>query len=77
MVHPQIHARNMLVELEDPGVGRYQAINNPMKMDLTPAEMAFGAPLLGQDTEKVMKSFGYTTEEIQSLIQQEVIATNS
>ncbi|WMI82013.1 CaiB/BaiF CoA transferase family protein [Anaerotignum sp. MB30-C6] len=73
MHHPQLEAREMLVELEDPGVGKYLAINNPMKLDKTPAEMAFGAPLLGQDTEKVLKDFGYTDEQIKEFGEKEVI----
>ena len=73
MHHPQLEAREMLVEMEDPGVGKYLAINNPMKLDKTPAKMAFGAPLLGQDTEKVLKDFGYTDEQVKEFAEKEVI----
>lgn len=73
MQHPQIKEREMLVDLEDPGVGKYLAIGNPMKMDKTPAEIRHGAPLMGQDTEKVLSSFGYSKDEIKGFYDREIV----
>ncbi|WP_317855283.1 CaiB/BaiF CoA-transferase family protein [Chakrabartyella piscis] len=64
MEHPQIAAREMLVPMVDPGVGEYLAINNPMKLSVTPASLDKPAPLMGQDTEAILESFGYNAEEI-------------
>lgn len=73
MVHPQVVAREMLQELVDPGIGKYLAIGNPMKMDLTPAEIAFGAPLMGQDTDEILACIGYSATEIKELYEKEIL----
>ena len=73
MHHPQIKERDMLIELDDPGVGNYLAMGNPMKLDKTPAELLFGAPLMGQDTDKILKSFGYSETEIKDFYAKEIV----
>lgn len=73
MKHPQILARNMMVELEDAGIGKYLAIGNPMKLSETPATIEKGAPLIGQDTKAVLKEVGYSDEEIKNLYKNEII----
>ena len=62
MEHPQLKARNMLVEVEDQGVGKYTAIGNPMMLSETPAEIKKGAPL-GQQTVQICEEFGLTLKE--------------
>ncbi|WDV46556.1 CoA transferase [Clostridiaceae bacterium M8S5] len=73
MHHPQIKARDMMLELEDPGIGKYLAIGNPMKLSETPAQLVHGAPLLGQDTDSVLKDIGYSDEEIKSFHEKEIV----
>ena len=63
MEHRQLKARNMLVEVEDQGVGKYTAIGNPMMLSETPAEIKKGAPLLGQQTVQICEEFGLTIKE--------------
>lgn len=73
MQHPQLEARGMLVDIVDEGVGPYRAMGNPMKMDLTPAVIEYGAPAMGRDTDKVLKEFGYSEAEIRNFAVREVI----
>ncbi|SHJ39710.1 CoA:oxalate CoA-transferase [Dethiosulfatibacter aminovorans DSM 17477] len=73
MEHPQIKARDMMLEMDDPGVGKHLAIGNPMKLSKTPPVLEHGAPLLGQDTEAVLKSIGYDDNKIKELFLNEVI----
>ena len=73
MEHPQIKARDMMQELSDPGVGEHLAIGNPMKLSKTPAVLEHGAPLLGQDTDAILKSIGYSDAKIKELYSKEVI----
>ena len=73
MKHPQIEARGMTQDLEDAGIGVYPAIGNPMMMSETPAQLLFGAPLMGQDTDKVLAGFGYSDAEIKEFYAKEVI----
>lgn len=73
MQNEQLLSRGMLSELTDPGIGKYLAIGNPMKMDKTPAVIAFGAPLMGQDTNSILKGIGYTEAEIKAFAENEII----
>lgn len=73
MEHEQIIAREMAVDFHDNGVGDYPAIGNPMKLSATPAALTLSAPLLGQDTETILRSFDFTAEEIRAFQQQGVI----
>jgi len=73
MKHPQLAAREMLSELEDPGIGKYLAIGNPMKMDMTPAVIEFGAPLMGQDTDKILKELSYSDDKIKKLYSDNIV----
>lgn len=64
MSHPQLEARGMLVDVVDDGVGPYKAMGNPMCLSLTPAEIKRGAPSMGRDTEKVLKEYGFSADEL-------------
>ena len=55
MGHPQLDERGMIVELRDPGVGLIKCMGNPMKMDKTPPVYEKAAPLLGEDTEAILR----------------------
>lgn len=68
MNNEQLIARGMIVEIDDPGVGKYKAQGNPMRMDRTPATYEAGAPTLGQHTQEILQSVaGYTENEIAAL----------
>lgn len=73
MHNEQLKARNMLVPLHDEGIGDYTAMGNPMFLSLTPAVLEKGAPTMGRDTEAVLKEYGYSQEEIDSLTAGEVV----
>ena len=60
----QLAAREMLWEIDDPGLGTHKNMANPMKMSLTPPALHNGAPLLGQDTDHILKELGYTDQQI-------------
>ena len=64
---PQLEARGMIIPVEDPGVGKYKAVGNPMNMEKTPLAITKPSPLLGQDTEKVLKDFGFSEGEVKAL----------
>ena len=55
---PHIKAREMLVEVEQPGMDRAVAVtNNPIKLTKTPSGVRTRAPLLGEHTDEVLKEW--------------------
>jgi len=66
-------ARGMVQELTHPRVGRVKGLGNPVKMSRTPPVMAKAAPLLGEDTDAVLRELGLEAGEIATLRAQKVV----
>lgn len=69
---PQVHARDMIVELDHPKAGRVKTLGHPVKFSETPASVSRPAPLLGQHTREILEQIGYENAEIEDLIKTEV-----
>lgn len=67
--------RDMVVEIDDPNVGRYKAVGMPIKFEKTPADVYKASPLLGENTREVLTELGYSQEEIDSLRDTGVVDT--
>jgi crotonobetainyl-CoA:carnitine CoA-transferase CaiB-like acyl-CoA transferase len=65
---PQIRAREMVVEIEHPTLGRLRTPGSPIKMSETPPVVARPAPLLGEHTREVLREVGYSDAEISTLV---------
>jgi formyl-CoA transferase len=61
---PHVREREMLVEMEHPTIGKLPLVGSPLKMSNTPVEYNFPPPLLGEHTDEVLKSFGFSNEQI-------------
>lgn len=60
-----ILAREMLVEIDQPQIGKLVITGNPVKLSETPVDPKHPAPLLGQDTKEVLRDiFHYSDEQI-------------
>jgi crotonobetainyl-CoA:carnitine CoA-transferase CaiB-like acyl-CoA transferase len=71
---PHLRERGYLVQLEHPEVGRRIHAGIPWKMSETPCRVKAPAPLLGADTDAVLKSLlNLTGEEIERLRKAEVL----
>ncbi len=71
---PQVKAREMLVEIHQPGVGNFKLPNLPIKFSETPGIIDKPAPALGQDTEEVLKKhLGITEDELKKLEKEGII----
>jgi CoA:oxalate CoA-transferase len=52
---PQVKAREMLVEVEHPRIGRFPLPNSPVKLSRTPGSVRGPSPGLGQHTDEVLR----------------------
>jgi crotonobetainyl-CoA:carnitine CoA-transferase CaiB-like acyl-CoA transferase len=72
--HPQVKARDMIVESEHPVAGRVKSVGVPVKLSDTPGSVRQPAPLLGQHTDEVLRQYlGMSAADIASLRQAGVI----
>jgi CoA:oxalate CoA-transferase len=63
-----IEHRQMLVEVDQPVVGKMQISASPFKLSETPGEVYAPAPMLGQHTDEVLRDLlGYSAEQIAKL----------
>jgi CoA:oxalate CoA-transferase len=51
---PHIQFRNMLVEVEQMGIGRMKIAGSPFRLSETPGRVRHGAPSLGEHTEEIL-----------------------
>ncbi|MDR2161126.1 MAG: CoA transferase [Desulfovibrio sp.] len=66
--HPQIAARNMVQEVDDPALGRVRLCGIPIKVRGVSDAIERPAPLLGQHNEEVLRDLlGYGAEEVRAL----------
>ena len=71
---PQVRHRKMVVEIEHPEIGVYEALGNPIKSSVMKDGEFSPPPVLGQHTEQVLASLlDLSAGEIQSLREEGVI----
>lgn len=64
---PQAVAREMTAEVDHPILGRLRTLGTPIKMSATPLNPHRRAPMLGEHTDEVLASAGYSQDEIEQL----------
>jgi CoA:oxalate CoA-transferase len=69
VAQPQVLARDMLVELEHPRIGRPLTVpNTPVKLSRTPGGVRGLPPDVGQDTEDILRDWlGFDAEQLRAL----------
>jgi formyl-CoA transferase len=65
--HPQVLAQGLVTTVEHPKTGSYRGLRKPLKFSATPGPEPFAAPTLGQHTDEILQSAGYTIEDIAGL----------
>jgi alpha-methylacyl-CoA racemase len=63
-----VRARDMVVEMEQPELGRVRQLGLPVKMSRTPGDPTRPAPAFGEHTGEVLREAGYTDEEIATML---------
>jgi crotonobetainyl-CoA:carnitine CoA-transferase CaiB-like acyl-CoA transferase len=64
-----VRAREMVVEWDQPGLGRVRELGVPVKLSRTPGSVHAPAPAFGEHTREVLADAGLTPEEIDSLFE--------
>ncbi len=64
---PQLLSQDMVLSVDHPGHGPIRMTGFPVKMSGTPCEVRLPAPVLGADTEAVLRALGYDGERIAAL----------
>jgi len=71
---PQVLANRMVVEVEQPGLGKVREMGVPVKFDLTPGRVKGPSPAQGEHTEEVISGLlGYSGKEIEKLRKQGIL----
>ncbi|MBI3734373.1 MAG: CoA transferase [Chloroflexi bacterium] len=70
---PQIRHRRMMVEVEQPHVGKIKEIASPLKLSDAPEPRLEPSPEYGQHTGAILRSLGYSDEQIGALKELKVI----
>ena len=73
---PQVLARKMLVDLEDPDLGTIHNIGIPVKLSVTPGRIRTRAPMLGEHSAEVLLERGFSQAEVDELVAAEVVVEN-
>jgi len=74
---PQVQAREMLVDLEDPDLGTLHNIGIPVKLSATPGHIRHRAPALGEHSVEILKEFGFSEREINGLVEAGVVGVET
>ena len=73
---PQVLAREMLVDTEDPELGTIHNIGVPVKLSATPGSIRRRAPALGEHSGEILLEHGFTQGEVDELLNAGVILAN-
>ena len=64
---PQVAARDMVVEVDHPALGRLRGLGSPVKLSATPLDPRRRAPGLGEHTDEVLRMAGIGDEELREM----------
>lgn len=71
--HPQAIENDLIVEVDDPRIGKVKMVGIAAKLSQTPGDIRRLAPDLGQHTDEILSELGYLGEEINTLRQKGII----
>lgn len=69
----QLNARNMVVEVEDKALGKIKMPGVPIKISGIDDTPAGSAPILGEDTESLLKDIGLGEDEIAAMTEKGIV----
>jgi alpha-methylacyl-CoA racemase len=69
-----VRAREMVVELEQPGAGPVPQLGVPVKLSRTPGVATGPGPALGEHTDEVLEALGYAPADVEALKESGAVA---
>jgi crotonobetainyl-CoA:carnitine CoA-transferase CaiB-like acyl-CoA transferase len=70
---PQVQAREMLIDLDDPELGILHNIGIPVKLSATPGRIRRRAPALGEHSVEVLQAAGFSEADVVELVNAGVV----
>ncbi len=70
---PQVLHRKMVLEMDDPQVGKVKQIGFPIKFSDTPGAVRTMPALPGQHTREILSGLGYAQDDVDALLQAGVV----
>jgi alpha-methylacyl-CoA racemase len=64
-----VRAREMVVEVDQPGIGPVSLLGLPVKLGRTPGDPTRPAPAFGEHTTDVLREAGYSEEEVRAMLE--------
>jgi crotonobetainyl-CoA:carnitine CoA-transferase CaiB-like acyl-CoA transferase len=61
LADPQVEPRQMFIPFDDPELGTFRVLGNPIKLSETPADVSRRPPKLGEHTEEVLRELHQTS----------------
>ena len=69
---PSLRASGTIAEVDHKERGKYLTVGSPIKFSDMKVEIT-GSPLLGEHTDEVLESLGYSSQQIAALHEQRVV----
>ena len=74
LADPQLEVNKMLVKVDHAQVGLTRHVGTPLRLSGTPAAQARPAPMLGDDSARVLRANGFSNAEVEALLAEGIIA---
>jgi crotonobetainyl-CoA:carnitine CoA-transferase CaiB-like acyl-CoA transferase len=71
--HPQVLANHLVETVQHPELGQLSLVGLPLTLSATPGRVQSAAPTLGQHSEEILQTLGYSATEIAALREAQVI----
>jgi len=70
---PAVQATGMVKTMDHPRAGKIRMLDKPWHLSATPGGLRLPSPLVGQHTEEILLSHGFTQEELADLMDKEIV----